>query len=265
MDKQKAIAALAQTPEDTVLLAKVYDKITTGQRRNIPASTCFLTGREQVLVRQLFQRTGVEEPLFFGGNESAERAVCLWLPDYLDPEEYLNSEDSPVAALRAAFSQYDAPGHRDFLGSLMGQGIKRETLGDLHVGDQACDFLVLREMVQYLLQNLFSAGRAHLTVTEIPLGELNIPQQQKKEISTTVSTLRLDSIVASGFQKGRGYAADCITSGRTEVNHMPVVKPDKLVSEGDVISVRGLGKIRVAEVRGNTKKGRIAVTLEKYL
>ena len=265
MDKQKLIDALAETSEDRLLLARVYDKISAGERKNIPASTCFLTGREQELMKLLVHRMGIPDTHFFGGTPSAERQVLCYVPEYYEPQDYLNGEDSPVAALRAEISNFDSLTHRDFLGGILGQGIKREVLGDIFVSQDHCDFLVLREMAPYLLQHLTSVGRAKISLSEIPLTELDVPEQKMKVIKDTVATLRLDSIMASGFQMGRSKAQTFITGGKTEVNHALVTKPDRMVQEGDVISCRGLGKMVVTEVKGQTKKGRTSVVLQKYL
>ena len=265
MDKQKLILSLAETQEDQVLLARAWDRFSAGARKNIPTASCFLSGREQLLAQRLIRQGGLGEPVFFGGIPTAERRVLAYVPDYYDQEEFLAGEDGPVAALRVRYSEYDTLSHRDFLGSLMGQGIKREILGDLLPGEGSCDVLVLREMAGYLASQLTHVGRARVQVQQIALSQIQVPEQKVKVIRDTVASLRLDSILASGFQQGRGKAADFIHAGRAEVNHMTVIKPDAMVSEGDVISVRGLGKLRVAEVRGQTKKGRTAVVLEKYL
>lgn len=265
VERQKLIAALAYTPEDQVLLAQIWDRFSAGVRRNIPTATSFLSGREQILAEQLVRQGALGEPVFFGGSPNAERKVLCHVPDYYEPESYLMSEDGPLAALRVSFSAYDTLSHRDFLGSLMGQGIKRQVLGDIFPGEEHCDLLVLRDMADYFCRELTHVGRAKVETREISLSELTVPEQKVKVIRDTVASLRLDSIMASGFQLGRSKAAAHITSGKTEVNHVPVEKPDALVSEGDVISARGLGKVRVREVGGQTKKGRTALILEKYL
>lgn len=265
MDKQKLILTLAETQEDQMLLARVWDRFSAGTRKNIPAATCFLSGREQLLVRQLLLQGGWEDPVFFGGVSGAERQICVYVPDYYEPEEYLTGDDGPVKALRVHYSAYDTLNHRDFLGSLMGQGIKREVLGDIFPGEDFCDVLVLRDMVDYLSQNLTHVGRAKVDTREIPLTQVQTPEQKIKIVKDTVASLRLDSVMASGFQLGRSKASGYITAGKTEVNHMTVLKPDAPVAQGDVISVRGLGKVRLAQVGGRTKKGRTALVLEKFI
>lgn len=265
MDKQKLISALADTQEDTILLAKIYDRLTAGERRNIPASTSFLTGREQLLAERMLQQAGVSGIHAFGGVVGAERQVLCYIPDYYEPEDFLLSEDGPVAALRAKISAYDHLEHRDFLGGILAEGIRREVLGDIFVREDGCDFLVLREMARYLQDNIASIGRARVTVTEIPLQEVVVPEQKTKVIKDTVASLRLDSVMASGFSMGRSKAQSYISAGKVQVDHLPVTKADREVSEGAVISARGLGKLKVTNVGGTTKKGRISVTLERYL
>ena len=265
MDKQSLISSIAQSPEDTLLLAKIYDRLSAGARRNIPSFTTFLTGREQLLADAMIRRAGLPEMQHFGGVSGAERQVIGYVPDYYDPEEYLLSDEGPIVALRAHISAYDHLEHRDFLGGILAQGIRREVLGDIFVGEDACDFLVLREMSGYLLQNLCSIGRAKVHLEEIPLSAIQVPQQKTKVIRDTVASLRLDSVMASGFSMGRSKAQSFISAGKVQVDHLPVTKADFEVKEGSVISARGLGKIKITAVGGLTKKGRQSITIERYL
>ena len=256
------IERIAHTLEDRMLLAKVWDKINAGLRRNIPGNTCFLTPRELEMTRYLF---GDLEGLYaFGGYEGAERKMLVFLPDYLE-ENALYEEDSPLVCLRAKFYEGDCPSHRDFLGALMGAGIAREVLGDICVGKDSCDFFVTAEISPYILQNFTSAGRAKVSLNRIPLSEVSVPEPEVKEIKDTLASLRLDSVVSSGFRIGRSLAAQYIGAGKAAVNGLPCEKPDKAVTEGDKISLRGMGKIRLKTVGGQTKKGRISVVIDRYV
>lgn len=261
MDRSK-IEKIAQSAEDRLLLAKLWDKINAGINRNIPASTCFLSQREQALAGYLF---GTPEGLHaFGGYEDAERKMLIYLPEYLE-EDSLWEGDSPCVCLRAHFFQGDSPNHRDFLGALMGAGIARETVGDICVGSGSCDFFVTAEIAPYLLQNFTTAGRTKLRLEQVPLREAHIPEPEVKEIRDTVASLRLDSVISSGFRIGRSLAAQYITTGKAAVDGLPAEKPDRPVPEGAKISVRGLGKIRLTQVNGKTKKDRISVIIHRYV
>lgn len=261
MDRNN-IEKIAHTPEDRVLLAKLWDKIGAGLRRDIPASTCFLSPREQEMARYLFgELPGLHT---FGGYDGAERKILCYLPEYLD-EAALMEDDSPVQCLRAVFYEGDSPSHRDFLGALMGAGIAREAVGDICVGKGSCDFFVTAEIAPYLLQNFTGAGRTKLRLAAVPLSQAQIPEPEVKIIKDTLASLRLDSVIAAGFRIGRSLATQYVTGGRAAVNGMPCEKPDKAISEGQSVSVRGLGKIKLETVSGQTKKGRISVIIHRYV
>ena len=256
------IEKIAHTPEDRLLLAKLWDKINAGLRRNIIANTSFLSPRELEMARYLFgDLDGLHA---FGGYQGAERMMLVYLPEYLD-ESALQEEDAPLVCLRAAFYEGDSPNHRDFLGALMGAGIGRETVGDICVGKDSCDFFVTAEIAPYILQNFISAGRAKLRLHRIPLNQVSIPEPEVKEIRDTLASLRLDSAISSGFRIGRSLAAQYVTAGKAAINGLPCEKPDKAVAEGDKISVRGLGKIKLRSINGQTKKGRISVVIDRYI
>ena len=256
------IDKIAKNPEDRLLLAKLWDKVSAGIRKNIPANTCFLSPRELEMTRFLF---GEEPGLYtFGGYEGAERKMLVYLPDYLE-YECLYEDDSPLTCLRATFFEEDSLSHRDFLGALMGAGIARETVGDICVGKGYCDFFVTEEIAPYIEQNFLSAGRTRVHISRIPLCQAQIPEAEVKEIKDTVASLRLDSIISSGFRIGRSLAAQHIHAGKAAIDGLPCEKPDKPVSEGMKISVRGLGKIKLQTVNGKTKKDRISVIIHRYV
>lgn len=200
----------------------------------------------------------------FGGYPEAERKMLVVLPDYFD-ESFLISEDSPITCVHATFFQADHLSHRDILGALMGIGIKRETVGDICIGKGFCDFFVTTEIAKYILDNLSDAGRTKLHLESIPLANATLPEPEIKEIKDTLASLRLDSVISSGFRIGRSLAAQYVSAGKAAIDGLPCEKPDKSVSEGAKISVRGLGKICLASVNGQTKKDRISITIHRYL
>ena len=261
MDRSN-IEKIAKTPEDRVLLAKIWDKINAGMRKNIPANTAFLTLRELDMCQYLF---GTQEGLFpFGGYEGAERQMLVYLPDYLE-KDALYEEDSPLVCLRATFFDGDTPSHRDFLGALMGAGIARETIGDICVGKGQCDFFVTQEIAPYILQNFIGAGRTKVHLEKIQLTEVSVPEPETKEIRDTVASIRLDSVISSGFRIGRSAAAQYVSAGKVAIDGLPCEKPDKQLDEGVKISVRGLGKIKLRTINGKTKKDRISIIIDRYI
>lgn len=241
-------------------MSRVLDKLREAER-GVPAHTSFLSPAEQESVKRLLKLCGHPRHVFLGGYAEAERRVCVFLPDWQEEDGI----EPPFAALRCRWQSGEKLSHRDFLGGLMGQGIEREKLGDLLVNEDFCDLLVMEELRAYLRQNFDSAGRSRLRVEEIDLSELCPPQKQVKEIRDTVSSLRLDAVLSTGFSVSRGKAAELISAGRVEVNHTLCQKSDRSVAEGDVFTCRGLGKCVLTQVGGQSKKGRTMIVMERFI
>ena len=263
-DKNEAIAKAARSDEDKIILARVWDKLSESQRKNIPTVTQFLNEREQALVSDLIKAAGFDARfVFWGGYPGAERARAVFLPDYAGEEQA--AEYAEIAMLRAEFPKEIKLSHRDFLGAIMGAGVKREATGDMLVSEGKCDIAAAEEIAQFLIQSLESAGRAKLSVRRISADETEAPEKKFKEIKDTVASMRLDSVVASGFSMARGKAAELIKSGKVSLNFFECLKPDREVAQGDIISARGFGRLEIAETGGTTKKGRISLKLRRLV
>lgn len=265
MDKSRLLDRLGADREDRLLLAKVLDKAEQAENRNIPAYTDFLSPQQQAMASDMLRQAGIPETVWvrLGGYEGAERAILLFLPDWLDAADA--DGQSPLRCLRAAYREEDGLTHRDLLGSLMGLGIVREKVGDILVGPDSADLVVLDTVADYLTRNWSAAGRAHLRLTTVELRNIHIPEAKCQEVRDTVSSLRLDAIASTGFRLARGRAAALIESGKVQVNWRECTKPDKLLAEGDTVSALGFGKFEVTEVGGITKKGRTSIVLKRYV
>ncbi len=261
MERRQLLDRAAHSGEERVLLARVLDRYEQCRTRAVPTATDFLSPAEQRAAQELLHAAAVHEGFALcGGYERAERRMLLFLPDWQEEPD----ETEYMTALRCEYRREDTLTHRDFLGALMAQGVTREKLGDILVSEDSCDLIVSRDIAAYLVQSLAGAGRVRLSVSEIGLSALRVPELKVREIRDTVSTLRLDAVTASGFSMSRGRAQELISSGRVQLNHRETLKSDAPVAQGDVISARGLGKFEVAEVGGLSRKGRTALTLRRY-
>ena len=239
MDKREMLDRLAANGDERLLLGRVWDKYEQCRRRNLPQGTGFLSPAEQA---------------------AAQRRQLWFLPDWQEAPE----EDA-VRVVRASFYEEDSLTHRDILGSLMALGVTRETLGDILVSPRWADVLATGPAAELLLSEWTAAGRVRLHTASLPLEDLIPPEEKVKHIRDTVSSLRLDSVLASGFSLSRGKAAEAVTSGKVQVNWTDCQKPDRPVSQGDTLTLRGLGKCVLEEVGNQTKKGRVFITLKRYL
>lgn len=265
------------TKEEQILSATIRDRLRQAERRGIPTHTGFLSPAEANFAEAVCRAEGLfpagsggsgTEYLLDGGYEDAERRICVLLPS--GPDGCV-AEEPGLAGRFLCVLKVSAPKgskpltHRDYLGSILGLGVERSVAGDILVRENGADIIVLRDMADYLAQNLTSVGRAQVSVIITELSELDPGQQRTEEYRDTVASLRLDSVAASAFRLARGKAQEAIRAGLVFVNGRQAAKPDMELSEGDRISMRGRGKAILSEAGGRTRKDRIPVVITRYL
>lgn len=266
MNKKELLDRCARDGEERMLLARVLDKLELAQSRGVPAHTPFLSPGQQASVADLLNAWGRPRHLFWGGYPGSERQLCFFLADWQEEDSVRSDPEGPLAALEAKFPAGASLTHRDVLGALMGLGLTREVLGDILLPQPGlCQVVALREAAPILLSQWEGAGRWKAGFGEVPLDRLSPRPPQVKTIRDTVATPRLDAVAAAGFSLSRGKAAALIASGRVSLNHRECLKADRQVSEGDVLTCRGLGKCVIKEVPGQSKKGRTMLVIERYL
>lgn len=245
--------------QQRLLLAKILDKRSLCQLRDIPACSPFLSPEEQAAAADMLAQLPPAGAVFTGGYADAQRKVCLFLPSWM--------EEVPPAALCAVAASVPPMaklGHRDYLGSLMGIGITREKLGDILLTQEGCQLIALTEVLPILLSQWASVGRYPVGLEELSLEQLSVSVPSGELRTDTVASLRLDAVFATGFSMARSRAAQLITAGRVQVNHRDCEKPDRMVQPGDVLGCRGMGKCVLRGVTGTSRKGRQIIELERF-
>lgn len=260
--------------EDKLLLAKIQDRARQCADNSMITSSVFLDMRERSVVAGARLPLGGVKMLFYGAFEDAERTVALMLPEYIEAEnlqevrEYFKEcpEADPLAVIEIEKDKFSpALTHRDYLGALMGLGIKREMTGDIIVSENGCKIAVLEKIAPFIAENLGKAGRGTLKAKIIPA---SAARQGTSAAGTpdsfTVSSMRLDSVVKNAFRVSRGDACAAIESGLVYVNDLECQKPDKKIAEGDKIVFRRKGRIIVKDCSAVSKKGRVIVEVIRF-
>lgn len=196
-----------------------------------------------------------------GGYHGAERVKIAFVD-----KDFPGRVEFDIKAIGVSWdSRYYHLTHRDVLGSLMGLSIKREVLGDIVMGKEGCQIIVDKSMFEFISCNLVKIGAAIISVTEIHLATI-LPREEKiKEIKTTVPSLRLDVVAAAGFGTSRTKMTSEINAEKIKINWQDTANPSLAVKKGDIISMRGRGRVEVCEVIGQTKKGRISIVLKRFM
>lgn len=263
MSKRDILAHLAVDEQSRMVLARVLDKGEYARTRNVPAHSQFLTDGEQGLAEKALTAAGMDRFRFWGGYEEAERKVCLFLPDWME-ELAPGSEDDPLAAVEVTAPQDARLTHRDYLGSMMGLGLSRDGLGDILAGETGCQVVCLKTALPALMTQWTEVGRYRVSVRELPLSQLEPGEGDVKLLRETFQSLRFDAVAAAGFRISRAKAASLISGGHIQLNHLPCVKPDRLLEPGDSLTAKGFGKCVLARVTGESRKGRIMAEMERY-
>lgn len=254
--------------KDRLLISKIMDKIKFCETRNKIQNTDFLDMSEQKLVETFLKTQKISNYIYTGGFEEAERKVVIFYPEKMKSIIDKINLDECINVIRITLSNESREeySHRNYLGGLMKLGIEREKIGDILVDDKGADILVLPEMTKFLLSNLFSLTRfSKSKIEQIELQNLRKTKIKKEIIKITVSSMRLDNIVAELAKCSRGKANEILNQERVLVNYEVFTKPSKEVKENDTITVRGKGRFVVKSIVGNTRKGRIFLEIEKFV
>lgn len=191
-----------------------------------------------------------------GGYDGAERSLISIYPFYMEYEDI----DTPIRFIQIEGNfKFRSISHKDYLGSILGLGIKREKIGDLLIHDNFCQVVVSSDICDYVVLNLEKVATNKVKVREISREELISSEKKYKEISFTASSNRLDCVISGIYNMSRQDSLKYIKAERVHVNYEKITSASKLINANDLISVRGKGRSEVVEIGGETKKGRLKV------
>ena len=242
-------------------VARVLDKAEQAVRTWEVVLTDFLSPPVLFEVQEIFSKLTDIHLLAWGGYPQAERQRL----GIARSEIPLETSEIELAALDIAGNfLFDTATHRDFLGAILGTGIVREKVGDIIVlGERGAQVIVVPEMVEFLTTSLTQVRSVGVKTQQIDFSELKIRPPKKKEMTTVEASMRLDAIASAGFGLSRSKMANAIAAGDVRINWKDITQASYNVKSGDLISLRGKGRLEVGEV-SVTKKQRYRVNLVRY-
>ncbi|MBE6672231.1 MAG: hypothetical protein E7599_01745 [Ruminococcaceae bacterium] len=273
--------------------------------KNGVAAGDFLTLAEQAYLKSLQDGGFDREMLtFFGGYGEAERRVMVFISedhrarlqsirekqaqktvdwDSIDwekddwwqqadglceesPRDAVSFEEAGIAVLGVSVPKgAQLPGHRDFLGALLALGLDRRALGDIVPFEGKTYLFVKKSVADYLVNSMDRVGKSPVSVEKVTLPTHFAPERAFEETVLTVAGLRLDGLVAAITGLSREEAKNTVIHGLVNRNYLPETRPETLLCEGDVLSVKGSGRFVLQRIAGQTKKGRLKIVLQKYV
>lgn len=242
---------------DSLLLRKLEDGIR--QARGRPVFLGFLDEGQQAGLAEALSRRREAGWCFWGGHEEAERAMLGLFPDYMDP----GPGAFPIEAVTFTYRKEDKPGHRDFLGAMMGLGVERGVIGDILIGQGRCVAFVKEELAGYFAEGLTKIGR--VGVKALVGAQEPLPGGHTfTEIRGAAASARLDCLTAIAARTSREKAGNMVAMGLVQLNHRETLSPSARVAEGDILSIRGQGKFIIDRLGPLTRSGRLSVQCRKY-
>ena len=227
--------------------------------KGIARYTRFLDPVQEENARQVAHERGAAFASW-GGYEQAERKIGCFLPW----NEEAAHTDFPLITLHSRYSsKFCSLSHRDLLGSFMALGLTRDSIGDIIIVDSDIYLFVVEQVADFILQGMTSAGKAALHFKRVE-GEVSVPEPQGTAFHDTLSSMRLDAVLAGAYRLSRTESSALIRGGLVKLNHIPCERADAAVEEGALLSVRGKGRVRLQSIEGLTRKQRIGVTFFRY-
>ncbi len=247
--------------DTSVLVSRIEDTVRLCEKRNAPCFLGFLDEQEQAEARAWLARHSFGLAWSFdGGHDEAERCIMGVFPDYMEPSR----ERFPLQSVAFRYRSERQLTHRDFLGTLLSLGIRRDTIGDILCGSGLSVVFLREEIAGFVCEQVEKIGGEGVKVQPDYEGEL--PQAHTYlPLSETIASARLDAVVKALLHSSREEAAGLIRTGLVSVNHHPVEEVAAAVDTTDVISVRGHGRFLIDQVGPETKKGRLVLLARKCI
>ncbi len=254
---------MALEQNERFLSAHISDLCRKSRGFGVPRFSSFLNEREAMIAGEA-ARAERSCPVFYGGYDGAARTVCGFFEQTFaeDFDEIARNELFPVRAVTFSFRNCDRLSHRDFLGAVLGVGLKREAVGDIAVSEGNAVVFCLDAAAELVL-GITKIGRTGV-VAENGVTK-PIVKSEPLKIETTVSSMRLDCIVGACVNASRDKSASLIKSGLVSADFSVCLEVSSIVKENTVLSIRGYGRFRMSKIVGTTQKGRLRVVLEKFV
>ncbi|MEW9501379.1 RNA-binding protein [Jeotgalibacillus marinus] len=210
----------------------------------------FCDPRQMYIIESIVGSTG-EVLVAFEGGDNSERKRALIYPSYFTP----TIDDFDLQLLEIVYPyKFVQVEHKHVLGSLMGLGVKREKFGDILFSETKLQVVVAKELTSFILMNFTQIGKATVSIKERKWTDYLPPKAKWTSRFITLSSLRLDVVVAGALSMSRQKAQLLIKAGRVKVNFHSEEQTSFECAQGDILSVRGSGRLRIGEIEGKTKK-----------
>lgn len=248
--------------EELMLQKRLIELSKLAYQRGIVTFSDFLNLNELNILHTIPKHELFSSYVTFGGYEHSERQMVAFLPDALCYEYEYPISVIKISPLQKKFSEQ--LNHRDYLGAILNLGIERSKIGDILVEEEFAILFIHESLEGFFLEELHRIRHTSVIATTENMQCFHY-EPKTKELKGSVSSLRLDSLLALAFSSSRSKLVAYIESGKVFVNGKLITSNGYQIKENDIISVRGLGRFQYCETMSQTKKGRYYVTIKLFV
>lgn len=247
--------------EELIFQKRLVDLSRTAYQRGIIMFSDFLNLNELNILHTMPKNELYSGFETFGGYAAAERQMVAFLPDALCYEYFYPFSILHIQPLHSKYAEELT--HRDYLGAILNLGIDRCKIGDILTEEKEAYVFVTKNMSEFLVENLTRVRHTSVSVFKEELQDFCY-EPSFQEIRGTVASVRLDSLLTVAFSSSRSKLSGLIEGKKVYVNGKMIMSNGYRIKEGDIISVRGMGKFRYEGCLSETRKGRYYVEIRKY-
>ena len=253
----------AETEKELQLLKKRFAELAEkSYMQNIYTFTGFLSLAQQEALYQVMEQKGFRAFTLQGGGGDCERRMARFgSPEEMGYEEAFPIVPVKISPLLEKFS--DELTHRDYLGAIMNLGIERNTLGDIFIEGKHAFVYCMERIAPFLCENLTKVRHTSVRcqrAEEDPALSAGEPEQ----MGLIVSGVRVDAVLAGVYGLSRSRSLELFSGKKVYINGRLCENNSYMLREGDRVSVRGYGRFLFYGVSGETRKGRLNVTVGVY-
>ncbi len=152
--------------------------------------------------------------------------------------------------------------HSQILGTLFSLGLNEDCIGDIIVEKDAFYYTNLSKFNSFLEENLKIINRSLLTLEKVE--EIHLEEEHFEKETILVSSMRLDHIVSKITGKSRSQVIMMLSEQMIFWNYEEAKNSSVFLKEGDILSIRRVGKFKIGKIVGSTKKDKMILEIEKY-
>lgn len=242
---------------DDIFIRKIDDVKRLSEKYHCPKFSRFLDGHQQAVL----EKEKISGGVLFGGYENAERKVFGAFPDWQEPE----NTDFPIAVLKFSKKYEKELNHRHYLGTILSLGIERDKVGDILTDSSGATVFILEDIAEFVRQNIKKVAGCGVDICAVAFDSVTMPDARFELKDVVAASERLDACLSAILNISRKDAKSLAVSGNVLINHLDAKSENVTLSKGDLLSIRGFGRVEIFEIGGKTRSDRIHITVKKYI